>query len=419
VQSTTDAFDLTLASECAKAFSGATGLGCVVSGSDNEVYDQCGYSCAQCRMCALASLTKERCGQSHLYGMHEAERFGGKYIYFCAMGLTCFVSPIIGHDETVAKITVGPFLMVDPQDFVAYELQELHDFTPDQMQALQDELTHIPYIEPSSVTALSTLLFMAVGFLNNVSAVNGMMDTQRSEYLQGQISSYIMELKRSDQSPDYPFRLEQALIQAMLQSDRERAQQVLNEILGHILFSSGGNFHWIRARCYELLVMISRTAVRSGADADYILRLNDEYFETIPHCENVESLSMYLSNALRRFMESSFDITGAKHSNAVHAAITFIQQHSTRKITLEDAARYVYLSPTYLSRVFKQETGLSFTRFLNNVRVEKSKRLLAMTDMRLAEIAIACGFEDQSYFTKVFRAIVGDTAQQYRKKHAE
>ena len=95
----------------------------------------------------------------------------------------------------------------------------------------------------------------------------------------------------------------------------------------------------------------------------------------------------------------------------------FIQLNFASKITLEDAARHVYLSPTYLSRVFKQEAGVSFTHFLNNVRVEKSKKLLAMTDMRLAEIALSCGFEDQSYYTKVFKAFTGMTPQTYRREN--
>lgn len=410
-------FDLTLANECAKAFSEATGLGCAVTGAGGELYARYGYSCADCRLCALAGISCEKCGETHLYGMNEATRFGGRYIYFGPLGLTSFVSPIIGQHDVVAKITVGPFLMVDVEDYIAYDLQEIHKLDDDRIARLRGELEKVPFVEPSAVTPLSQLLFMAVGFMNNVSAANQMMHARKSDELQGQISSYIMQLKRGSEMPSYPFRLEQVLVQSMLQSERERAQQCLNEILGHIMFASGGKFEWIRARCYELLVMISRTAVRSGADPDYILSMNDEYFAAIPRCCNIEELSMELSEALPRYMNSSLDFRDARHSDAIHNAVSFIQNNYTRKITLEDAARHVYLSPTYLSRVFKQEAGISFTRFLNNVRVEKSKKLLSMTDMRLAEIALNCGFEDQSYYTKVFKAIAGITPQQYRKEN--
>ena len=55
--------------------------------------------------------------------MAESTRFGGKYVYFCPMGLTCFVSPVLEDEEATAKLTVGPFLMVDRQDYIACDLE--------------------------------------------------------------------------------------------------------------------------------------------------------------------------------------------------------------------------------------------------------------------------------------------------------
>lgn len=105
-------------------FSGSTGLGCVVSDAKGKLYCESGYGCASCRLCGIAQHQAEECTQAHIYGMTEAERFGGKYIYFCPMGLTCFVSPILGSEGSEAKITVGPFLMVEKADYAAWELSE-------------------------------------------------------------------------------------------------------------------------------------------------------------------------------------------------------------------------------------------------------------------------------------------------------
>lgn len=105
-------FDRRLARECAKAFSQSTGLGCTLSDKTGRAFDEYGYGCESCGMCAAAGASHDRCVQAHIYGMTEAERFGGKYIYFCPMGLTCFVSPILGEGGAEAKITVGPFIMV-------------------------------------------------------------------------------------------------------------------------------------------------------------------------------------------------------------------------------------------------------------------------------------------------------------------
>ena len=97
-------FDLRLARECANAFCGATGLGCTVSDTQGRVLYERGPGCASCRICTAAGRPQEDCARAHIYGMTEAERFGGKYIYFCPMGLTCFVSPVLEDEEEVAVI---------------------------------------------------------------------------------------------------------------------------------------------------------------------------------------------------------------------------------------------------------------------------------------------------------------------------
>ena len=73
------------------------------------------------------------------------------------------------------------------------------------------------------------------------------------------------------------------------------------------------------------------------------------------------------------------------------------------------------LSPSYFSKLFKTETGINYSTYLNQVRVEKSKELLLNEDLTLVEISNLVGFEEQSYFTKVFRRITGTTPGKFRE----
>ena len=91
---TQEKFDYQLADECSRAFCASTGLGCTVSDTEGRLLFEHGYGCHSCGLCRAAGLPDENCIRAHNYGMMEAERFGGKYIYFCPLGLTCFVSPI-------------------------------------------------------------------------------------------------------------------------------------------------------------------------------------------------------------------------------------------------------------------------------------------------------------------------------------
>ena len=95
-------------------------------------------------------------------------------------------------------------------------------------------------------------------------------------------------------------------------------------------------------------------------------------------------------------------------------AVQYIAQNFSSPIALEDVANHVHLNPAYFSTVFKQSTGSSFKEYLNMVRIEESKRLLTNTNYSVIDIAVATGFEDQSYFSKVFKKYTGLTPKQYR-----
>ena len=188
-------FDIELAKNCAKAFSASTGLGVNVSTAEGEAICEFGYGTVNCRICEQAGQDKEHCRRAHDYALKEAERFGGKYIYFCPLGLTCFVTPIAGTEATEARITAGPFLMVEKQDYILYDLLAQFSLSKTQRKNITKSLESIPYVCPDKVNDLSTLLFMAVGFMNNIWAVNNMLDTQMSFSLQNHIPSQVSKLE--------------------------------------------------------------------------------------------------------------------------------------------------------------------------------------------------------------------------------
>ena len=91
-----------------------------------------------------------------------------------------------------------------------------------------------------------------------------------------------------------------------------------------------------------------------------------------------------------------------------------MQDNYSEHLELAQVAEYVGLSPSYFSALFKQIVGVSFREQLCRIRVEESKRLLLQKDYSLVDIALAMGFPDQSYYSKVFKRIVGVTPGKYR-----
>ncbi len=129
----------------------------------------------------------------------------------------------------------------------------------------------------------------------------------------------------------------------------------------------------------------------------------------------MEGLCGWIIKVLERFADCVFTVNNVNNSYIIHKAIAYINDNYMNDITLESASKYVYLSTSYFSRLFKREVGINFIDYLNKVRVEQSKKYLADLKIPLSEVAHMVGFTDQSYYTKVFKKIEGIAPGQFRK----
>jgi len=94
--------------------------------------------------------------------------------------------------------------------------------------------------------------------------------------------------------------------------------------------------------------------------------------------------------------------------------ISMIQQHYSEDITLNDMARSLHMNPNYFCRFFKELTSQTPNQYLNYYRIESACEKLAVSDKSITEIALECGFNDVSYFVKVFKRYKGITPSNYR-----
>lgn len=105
-------------------------------------------------------------------------------------------------------------------------------------------------------------------------------------------------------------------------------------------------------------------------------------------------------------------------SPLIQRARRMIEEYYSQGITMEEVARKLGVSPEYLSRQFKKETGISFTEEIRNVKVEKVKTLLLGTSQNLTQIAAMTGFSDPKYMSKVFKEVVGILPAEYRQMNS-
>lgn len=100
----------------------------------------------------------------------------------------------------------------------------------------------------------------------------------------------------------------------------------------------------------------------------------------------------------------------------VEKALNYIDLNYTMNITLDDISKAASLSPSHLHKLFSESLGMTPFEYMINRRIKKSMQLLTITNYSISEIASSCGFTDQSYFGKIFKAKTGYTPLNYRKK---
>jgi len=110
------------------------------------------------------------------------------------------------------------------------------------------------------------------------------------------------------------------------------------------------------------------------------------------------------------------DRKGQQSSGAIaRSAVCYIQNHYTQKISLNSLANRLGVTPFYLSRLIKQDTGENFTDILNKARLERARELL-LTDMSIKEITYSLGFNSQNYFSKLFKKYYALSPSEYRNQ---
>ncbi|REE87522.1 two-component system response regulator YesN [Paenibacillus taihuensis] len=129
---------------------------------------------------------------------------------------------------------------------------------------------------------------------------------------------------------------------------------------------------------------------------------------------SLEKLEQVLADDLIRFEQSLRELK-QQTGNVIYEIKKYVETHYQREISLQDIANHFYLSREYISRKFKQELGENLSEYIGRIRIAKAQRLLENPNMRVVQIAQMVGYQDEKYFSKVFKKLTGMTPNEYRK----
>lgn len=411
-------FDKAKFQELLQAFETCMRLSIQVLDEEGNILEAAGSKCAYCQHFVSCLSDKDECRKLHAKASQRALTLGETYIFSCHSNLNHMVFPLISKEVLYGSILVGPFLMDKPDSLLILDVGKRYpSLTKENLLELYDDANMIRIIPPATVTQISKLLYYL--FFNFVSdSREQLIANQNKLHQQAKISESIQMYKTLEAPPSetYPMEKEQQLLAKVKLGNIQEARSILNDLLGYVFFAEGNSLEVVKSRAVELCSLLSRSVIECGAATDQILRINNQFLKKLQSIRTLENLCYTLEEVLNTYIECIFPSMTTKNGENARKAMRYISQHFASKLTLEEVAEFVHLNPAYFSTLFKQTVGSSFKEYVTMVRIEESKRLLANTDYALIDIAVATGFEDQSYFSKVFKQYTGLTPKQYRSQ---
>lgn len=211
-----------------------------------------------------------------------------------------------------------------------------------------------------------------------------------------------------------PFFYYNRIHTAVVNSSVEEALLVTDEIFRTI----GECGAWKRAQvltvCAQIISAVNSALTESIECSDEEAISLAGAFSQIQSCATIDEMRDMVEQHIRqntqRILSASLSVPG----DVVRTVKAIVNEHYNENISLRTIAKDVYLSPSYLCLLFKQETGQTLTSYITGVRIERAKHLMQNRNKKLIDICFEVGFNDSKYFSRVFKKYTGESPSAYQ-----
>jgi two-component system response regulator YesN len=214
----------------------------------------------------------------------------------------------------------------------------------------------------------------------------------------------------------YPVKEKERLLAAVRLGGVEESKAALQSFMAKFAPFAEENPGVLSVRLYELAGSLIDSAILGGGDEGKLNDLVARYFADVNLIRDSGRARDWLSVIVEEIAGNVGRVFESRSKSLVEKAKRFIQRRYASQIGYRDVAREIFISPSYFMTLFKKETGLTFTDYLTEVRIEAAKDLLRTSEKTITEIAFDVGFNNSNYFSNTFRKAAGLSAKEYRNR---
>ena len=208
---------------------------------------------------------------------------------------------------------------------------------------------------------------------------------------------------------------EKSILYAIKATNRKKLIEHVDNVFTKMI-ENEPDFKSTQMICVEMINILNRVAREMSIDIGSIYSDADIPYNEMKKYETITDVKQWILGIFLKLIDliEVYQIR-SDFSENIQKSIEYLHRNFKRNISLNEIAEYIGVSSSYLSRTFKEECGKGFVEYLNLVRVEYVKRLIEDKNGRLKEIILDAGFNNYTYFFKVFKSIVGMTPAEYEE----
>ncbi|MCP4753289.1 MAG: helix-turn-helix transcriptional regulator, partial [Proteobacteria bacterium] len=148
-----------------------------------------------------------------------------------------------------------------------------------------------------------------------------------------------------------------------------------------------------------------------GGDIEDFYFITNQYSKNTEDLNDIYSYSLWLTDVLNGFIATV--IKKRRQLGNIARAVEYIKDNIEKKLTVQEVSKVAAMSRSRFFNAFREEMGLTFSKYLNTIRIEKAKELMNSRNTTLTEIAMQLNFHDQSHFSRTFKKFTGKTPGGY------
>lgn len=308
------------------------------------------------------------------------------YVFMCASELVGIIYPVTDKDKVTGIFMVGPAIVAKNKESA---VQKMFKTMPDFREYVNEVLELVD--------------------------INGIRSAQEMSHIYEVFCNCIFSYRLMKTDPVSDDSVVYNLSQSVSNGDGEGTLANMGLLYDRAYIANAGNVNQIKHYLWSRLEYVMDGISFEKTAADEIQKQLERLKDAVSTSE-IHAICKDIAAEMASQRRKRTDYRGK--SVLIRDALKYLKSNYRNDPDLTSTAESVHTNPSYLSALFKKETGMTFSQNLNAIRLDESAHLLKTTDMPIDKIAEICGFTGQSYFIRSFKENYGETPGRYRKKYS-